>query len=134
MSVAQRISCPLCKGQIRTEPGRKRQVCQHCGQVFSWGLTPDGSSRALQEEAVSLAHLGSATLVRSKSLPCQSCGAEFSVSDKILSVTCPFCDTALVRVNGQSGEVGIEVPVPNVGGLLRMLFAAAAFIMLSVFL
>ncbi|MEL7468818.1 MAG: hypothetical protein AAFN27_10205 [Pseudomonadota bacterium] len=97
MSVAERISCPLCKGQIRTELGRKRQVCQHCGQVFSWGLTLQGSSRALQEAAVSLAHLGSATLVRSKSLPCQSCGAEFRVSDKILSATCPFCDTALVR-------------------------------------
>lgn len=96
---AQQMTCPRCSGQMAYNPEHNSWHCRYCDYRE---VLAAGEKRALAEigEQDFLAAMFSARghrqPVAMRVFQCQGCAVEFILAPEMLSLTCPYCDSAYV--------------------------------------
>jgi DNA-directed RNA polymerase subunit RPC12/RpoP len=91
--------CPQCGATTRFDVAEGGVACENCGYVAAKNSSQVGKSAAELEftlETLQLAQQGWGTT--RKLLHCDSCGADLSIPENSITVTCPFCASNKVNV------------------------------------
>jgi len=97
-TTAKRFVCQQCGGLMCFTPDGQLLVCHYCGQEMNlYQAIQAGAVIEEQDFAVALATAkGHTHPVTMQAFSCQGCGAPFVLGPAILSLTCPYCDSAHV--------------------------------------
>jgi DNA-directed RNA polymerase subunit RPC12/RpoP len=93
------FKCPNCGASTKYDVSAGGVACEHCGYTVAAVTTHVG--RQAQTFEFTLSTLEKATQgwgTERKSLFCENCGAEISLSEGTFSITCPFCASNQVNV------------------------------------
>ena len=104
---ARRYVCHQCGGRMTFSPDGRSLTCPYCGHQMDL-LEALESGAALEEEdfAVALATArGHSQPVSTSTLTCQGCGASFLLAPEVLSLKCPYCESAYVTELPQKREL-----------------------------
>ena len=93
---AKRLVCPSCAGPMAYTAGNRGLRCEYCDQELT--LLQALEAGAVVEEqdfAVALATAkGHTNPVSMQAFSCQGCGVPFVLGPAVLSVSCPYCESA----------------------------------------
>ncbi len=102
-----RFPCPTCGADLRYDPGAEQLVCHHCGHVEK--IAGRGPANAPIVEHDFRAAVEAALLVtdmeETRTVTCQSCGAEVEFDPDTHARECPFCASPIVTDTGVNRHV-----------------------------
>ncbi|MBN1955804.1 MAG: hypothetical protein JW900_12230 [Anaerolineae bacterium] len=104
---ARRFVCQQCGGRMAFTPDGRSLTCSYCQRQQSlMEALDDGALVEEQDFTVALATAkGHCQPVATRSFRCHGCGAAFVLPPKLLSSTCPYCDSAYVVEHVETQEL-----------------------------
>ena len=97
--------CPECGANAKFDVTAAGIACGHCGYTAPINTKPAGLPAAQHEftlKTLSAAKKGWG--IDRKHVHCESCGAEFSISEDSITSTCPFCAANKGNINPAPGD------------------------------
>ena len=92
--------CPACGANTQFDTTAARIACKHCGYTSPIKPDPVGLTEAHHEFTLkTLSASNQGWGVKRKHMLCESCGAEFSITEDAITSTCPFCAANKVHIS-----------------------------------
>ena len=100
--------CLNCGSELKFLPGSKKVECISCGSTFD--IDSLGSGKLQSEEvdyvkALEEVKKSSIIVKKQRTIHCQDCGSLIYLSDKAVSVICPFCNSNRVIQEDKENEI-----------------------------
>jgi len=97
-----RFPCASCGADYRYDPGGRRLVCDHCGDVAGIETSGpwQGGIRELDFAAAIRDQLPAQEMEETRVTTCTSCGAQVELGSDIHATECPFCASPVVTDTG----------------------------------
>jgi DNA-directed RNA polymerase subunit RPC12/RpoP len=117
-------TCPNCGASTRYDVAAGGVACEYCG--YSAPVNADKVGRRAETFEFTLETLSQAEQgwgIERKTLHCENCGAELTVSEGTLSTTCPFCASNKVNLGSAASSVlrpRFLIPFKVQGEVVRM--------------
>ncbi|QDL90554.1 primosomal protein N' (replication factor Y) - superfamily II helicase [Paroceanicella profunda] len=104
-----RFPCPTCGSDMRYAPAQDLLTCDHCGHTEDMHAEggPWGSPviAELDFRAALAGALDTQEMEESRTVTCQSCGAEFEFAPDTHAAECPFCASPVVTDTGANRHI-----------------------------
>ncbi|MGY6536827.1 MAG: primosomal protein N' (replication factor Y) - superfamily II helicase [Pararhodobacter sp.] len=107
--------CAQCGAQLRFAPGQKQLTCQYCGHEQDIPFSDDDRATALQalDLASALANrLPDEVMEETRTLNCQTCGAQVEFDPNTHAKQCPFCGTPVITDTGTHRHIKPAAVLP----------------------
>lgn len=90
------LKCPKCGASLTYEPGTTNLKCRHCNSEFPIEVE-ETEIRELDYEDLVSRIARESDMHEVLNVKCSGCGAELSLDPNVVSDTCPYCATPLVK-------------------------------------
>ena len=94
----QDLICSACGGHLKFEPGTNKLKCEACGAEFDIETSTDNVEELDFNKFVE-DNMGSIETQTLHTVECESCGAQVTFDENVVSDKCPFCGSILVVTN-----------------------------------
>ncbi|MCH2077741.1 MAG: TFIIB-type zinc finger domain-containing protein [Rhodobacteraceae bacterium] len=101
-----RFPCDACGSDFRFDPDARKLVCDHCGNTAELDEIPQ--ARAMEELDLQTAlegELADEEIEETRTVQCNSCGAQFDYDPAQHASECPFCATPVVSDTGPNKHI-----------------------------
>jgi len=109
-----RFPCAACGADYRYEPGARRLICDHCGDVaeIETGGPWQGGIKELDFRAALRDQLPAQEMEETRVTTCSSCGAQVDLGRDTHATECPFCASPVVTGTGTHRHIKPRALLP----------------------